>query len=77
MNSVRGRGGSNGSAASGKRESHEGRSHASSTSQSKLVAHPVGLDGLLGPAARDLAHGTFSSENERQANWTDFSHFSP
>jgi hypothetical protein len=50
---------------------------ARSTSQIKLVVYPVGLDGLLGPAARDLAHGTFSSENERQANWTDFSHFSP
>jgi hypothetical protein len=42
MNSVRGRGGSNGSAASCKRESHEGRSHARSTSLSQLVAHPVG-----------------------------------
>jgi hypothetical protein len=37
---------------------------ARSTSQIKLVAHPVGFDGLLCPAARDLAHGTFSSENE-------------
>src|SRR5260370_2200126 len=37
MNSIMCRG-----PALGKRESHEGRSHASSTSQIKLVAHPVG-----------------------------------
>jgi len=42
MNSVIGRGVRNGSAASCTRESHEGRSHTSSTSESKLVAHPVG-----------------------------------
>src|SRR5713226_7253986 len=41
MNSVRGRGRSKGSAASFQRESHEGRSHARSTSLSQLVAHPV------------------------------------
>jgi hypothetical protein len=41
MNSVRGRGESNGSAASCQRESQEGRSHVRSTSLSQLVAHPV------------------------------------
>jgi hypothetical protein len=40
MNSVSGV--RNGSAASGQRESQAGRSHARSTSQSTLVAHPVG-----------------------------------
>jgi len=41
MNRVRGRGGSNGSAASCKHESHEALSHASSTTEIKLVVHPV------------------------------------
>jgi hypothetical protein len=45
MTSVIGRGVRNGSAASCTRESHEGRSHASSTSESQLVAQPVGQDG--------------------------------
>src|SRR5260370_26811661 len=48
MNSVIGRGVRNGSAASCTRESHEGRSHASSTSESKLVAHPVGSSNVSG-----------------------------
>ena len=42
MNRVRGRGGSNGSAASCKHESYEALSHASSTTEIKFVAHPVG-----------------------------------
>ena len=40
------RGVRNGSAASCTRESHEGPSHARSTSQSKLVAHPMGYSKL-------------------------------
>ena len=43
MTIVMGRGVRNGSAARGKRESHEGPSHARGTSESKLVAHPVGV----------------------------------
>jgi hypothetical protein len=42
QNSVRGRPVRNGSAAPSQRESQEGRSHARSTSQSQLVAHPLG-----------------------------------
>src|SRR5258708_23219766 len=61
MNRVRGRGVSNGSAASCKHESHEVLSHASSTTEIKLVAHPVGEPSpqrgagsrlLLGPTQR-------------------------
>jgi hypothetical protein len=40
------------SLASRTRESKEGRSHASSTSEIQLVAHPVGLAALLGYTAR-------------------------
>jgi TM2 domain-containing membrane protein YozV len=52
MDSVRGPGVRNGSSpVQGKRESQEGRSHASSTSQSTLVAQSVGYGPPIGAAS--------------------------
>ncbi|HYU72997.1 MAG TPA: hypothetical protein VEL31_09990 [Ktedonobacteraceae bacterium] len=73
MNSVRGRGVRNGSAASGQRESQEGRSHARSTSQSTLVAHPVGIMGNRLSSARSSRRsaGDLRSGREKRplAEW--------